>query len=69
MGMKNYKLSAYTVITDVVNEDEINPRRIIYSTRSGRAAIISSRIIDSINMNHFEEIPEEMLIGYGGAGR
>lgn len=60
--MNKYKLSSYTVITDVINEDEINTRQIIYSTRSGRAAVISSKIIKSINNNQFEEIPESILL-------
>lgn len=60
--MKNYRLSAYTVVTDMINEDESNPRHIIYSTRSGRAAVISGKIIDAINMKRFEDIPEKMIL-------
>lgn len=56
-----YRLSGYTVVTDVINEGEPNPRQIIYSTRSGRAAVVHSSLLNNIREGKFNEIPGRLL--------
>lgn len=60
--MENYKLSNYTVITDIINENELVPKQIIYSTRSGRAAVVNSSVIRNIQSCSFDGIPEDVLL-------
>jgi len=59
--MFNFKLSYYTVVTDCINEESNNPKRIIYSTRSGKSIVISERILHKITENDFTDIHDDIL--------
>ncbi len=59
--MSKFKLSYYTIITDLLDETAENPKRIIYSTRSGRALTISDAIVQKVQNNDFAKIPGDTL--------
>lgn len=56
-----YKLSQYAIITDPINDDSINTNRIVYSTRSGVATIISDKVLGNIKKKEYSKIEDEML--------
>lgn len=59
--MNLFKFSEYSVITDYINEDESNLKRIIYSTRSGRVLVVSDKILQQIQAADYESVPDEVL--------
>ncbi|MFN8116787.1 MAG: radical SAM protein [Bacteroidia bacterium] len=60
--MSKFKLSYYTIITDVLDESIQNPIRIIYSTLSGQAITISDSIVQNLINEKFENISNQTLL-------
>lgn len=60
--MSDYKLSYYTIITDVVNENSPDPKRILYSTRTGLAITIKDEILEKVKQEKFESISNDVLM-------
>lgn len=54
--MNEYKLSYYTVITDILDEEDPDGKRIIFSTRTGKALIIKDKTYQDINNSIFDNL-------------
>lgn len=59
--MKNYKLSYYLVITDVLDPESPTPNRMLYATRSGKAMVIKDSIYQLLEANNFKDIPTDIM--------
>lgn len=55
-SMNKFKLSYYSVITDIIDEGDIEKKRIIYSTRTGKALLIKDETYSNIFSNQFEKL-------------
>lgn len=55
----NYKLSYYTIVTDVV--DVPNDRKILYATRTGTPILIRSKFLEDINAGNFDDLPITLM--------
>jgi uncharacterized protein len=61
--METYKLSYYTILSDVLDEDAPKPQRIIYASRTGRAAILFEDQLEKMKANNFSQVPMQVLSG------
>jgi uncharacterized protein len=59
--MKKFKLSYYSVITDIINEEELEPKRIIYSTRSSKVLTIKDKTYGHIINGELEKLDNNDL--------
>jgi uncharacterized protein len=59
--MNLFKFSEYTVITDIINDDETNPKRIIYSTRSGRVLVMTDEVLKQIQAADYANVSDKVL--------
>jgi uncharacterized protein len=59
--MQDFKLSFYTVITDILDEDATKPQRILYATRTGRAVVLYDEVLENIKSGNYDQIPNKVL--------
>lgn len=59
--MENFKLSFYSVLTDVIDINANDPKRLLYSTRTGREIVVSDSIVQLLLNEQFEMIPDNIL--------
>lgn len=60
--MTKFKLSNYTVTTDILDEEAKVPKRIIYSTLTGQAVTISDEIYQDLKNSNFDKIANDILL-------
>ncbi|AKD04287.1 radical SAM protein [Pontibacter korlensis] len=57
-----YKLSYYTIITEPINQDAEQLKRIIYSSRTGTATVIEQQTLEYIQQGAFDAVNPEFLL-------
>jgi uncharacterized protein len=55
--MQDFKLSYYTIFTEVLDETAANKQRILYATRTGQAVILFEEQISLMKANDFSLLP------------
>lgn len=60
--MSKFKLSHYTIITDILDENVKIPKRIIFSALSGQALTISDIIVQQLLLGNFNDISKKTLL-------
>lgn len=59
--MFDFKQSYYTVVSGCINEGSPNPKKVIYSTRSGKCLVITEKILSQISEGKFQDIQDNVL--------
>lgn len=59
--MQKFKLSFYTVITDILDEEATQPQRILYATRTGRSVLVYDQSLQHIQQNRFDLLSNKLL--------
>ncbi|MBL7729418.1 MAG: SPASM domain-containing protein [Dinghuibacter sp.] len=54
--MSRFKLSVYTVITDILSDNLAEQRRILYSTRTGMAVVLADEVIGQLQNGEFDAV-------------
>jgi uncharacterized protein len=57
-----YKLSAYVVVTDLIDADNASPSRILYATRTGKSVTIKDKVYRHLKAGEFDQIRDRTLI-------
>ncbi|WET48133.1 radical SAM protein [Chryseobacterium indologenes] len=60
--MNKFKLSYYSVITDIIDENDIDQKRIIYSTRTGKALLIKNKTYNDISNGIYDNLSISELL-------
>lgn len=55
--MNNFRLSHYLVVSDIIDEEEANPKRLLYSTRSNMTLKMSDTLIQKLQNQEFDNVP------------
>ncbi|MBV8254762.1 MAG: SPASM domain-containing protein [Chitinophaga sp.] len=61
----NYRLSNYLIITDIIDEGEVesdNSHRIVYATRSGMVLRMKDSMLRALKEGHFHDIDHQQMI-------